>query len=35
MNKESERLQQENWKKWGPYLSERQWRSCLGNLAGV
>ena len=30
MSKENERLQQEathksNWKKWGPYLSERQW----------
>lgn len=25
MNKESERLQQGGWKKWGPYLSERQW----------
>lgn len=25
MNKESERLQQAGWKKWGPYLSERQW----------
>ena len=25
MTKESERLKQENWKKWGPYLSERQW----------
>ena len=25
MTKESERLQQNNWKKWGPYLSERQW----------
>ena len=28
MTKESERLQQQNWKnwkKWGPYLSERQW----------
>ena len=25
MTKESERLQQKDWKKWGPYLSERQW----------
>ena len=25
MNKESNRLQQTDWKKWGPYLSERQW----------
>ena len=25
MTKESKRLQQDNWKKWGPYLSERQW----------
>ena len=25
MTKESERLQQTDWKKWGPYLSERQW----------
>ena len=25
MTKESERLQQQDWKKWGPYLSERQW----------
>ena len=25
MTKESERLQQPGWKKWGPYLSERQW----------
>ncbi len=25
MSKESKRLQQQNWKKWGPYLSERQW----------
>ncbi|WP_019506657.1 hypothetical protein [Pleurocapsa sp. PCC 7319] len=25
MTKESERLQQNDWKKWGPYLSERQW----------
>ena len=25
MTKESARLQQKNWKKWGPYLSERQW----------
>ena len=25
MTKESARLQQPNWKKWGPYLSERQW----------
>lgn len=25
MTKESKRLQQTNWKKWGPYLSERQW----------
>ena len=25
MTKESARLQQSNWKKWGPYLSERQW----------
>ena len=25
MTKESERRQQPDWKKWGPYLSERQW----------
>ncbi|MEM8677319.1 MAG: glucosidase [Cyanobacteria bacterium P01_G01_bin.67] len=25
MTKESARLQQSDWKKWGPYLSERQW----------
>ena len=25
MTKESARLQQGDWKKWGPYLSERQW----------
>jgi hypothetical protein len=25
MNREEKRLQQVNWKKWGPYLSERQW----------
>ena len=25
MSKESERLAQNGWKKWGPYLSERQW----------
>ena len=25
MTKESERLQKPEWKKWGPYLSERQW----------
>ncbi|NEP56328.1 MAG: glucosidase [Symploca sp. SIO2G7] len=25
MTKEAERLQQSEWKKWGPYLSERQW----------
>ena len=25
MTKESQRLQQADWKKWGPYLSERQW----------
>ena len=25
MNAEQQRLQQPNWKKWGPYLSERQW----------
>ena len=25
MNKESERLQNQEWKNWGPYLSERQW----------
>ena len=25
MTKESERLQKKDWKKWGPYLSERQW----------
>jgi len=25
MNKEQERLQNAAWKKWGPYLSERQW----------
>jgi hypothetical protein len=25
MNTEQQRLQQPNWKKWGPYLSERQW----------
>ncbi|HTL09255.1 MAG TPA: hypothetical protein VL307_13390 [Chitinophagaceae bacterium] len=25
MNAEQQRLQQQGWKKWGPYLSERQW----------
>ncbi|MEP7109366.1 MAG: glucosidase [Ferruginibacter sp.] len=25
MNKEQQRLLQPDWKKWGPYLSERQW----------
>lgn len=25
MNAEKERLRQSKWKKWGPYLSERQW----------
>jgi Glycosyl hydrolase family 63 C-terminal domain len=25
MNAEQQRLQQPQWKKWGPYLSERQW----------
>lgn len=25
MNPEQERLTQPRWKKWGPYLSERQW----------
>ncbi|HQR02131.1 MAG TPA: hypothetical protein PLA61_14865, partial [Ferruginibacter sp.] len=25
MNTEQQRLQQAAWKKWGPYLSERQW----------
>ncbi len=25
MNTEQQRLQQPGWKKWGPYLSERQW----------
>lgn len=25
MNKEQERLQDKKWKKWGPYLSDRQW----------
>jgi hypothetical protein len=25
MNKEQKRLQESGWKKWGPYLSERQW----------
>ncbi|HVU55665.1 MAG TPA: hypothetical protein VHD83_11465 [Puia sp.] len=25
MNREKERLQTPDWKKWGPYLSERQW----------
>lgn len=25
MNAESKRLQQKNWKNWGPYLSERAW----------
>src|SRR5678809_1623791 len=25
MNAEQNRLQQAGWKKWGPYLSERQW----------
>ena len=25
MNTEQKRLQQPDWKKWGPYLSERQW----------
>src|SRR5947207_15186523 len=25
MNKEQQRLQEKKWKKWGPFLSERQW----------
>eukprot|EP01133_Synstelium_polycarpum_P017823 gene17823-21254_t len=25
MNPESDRIEQKNWKKWGPYLSNRQW----------
>src|SRR5882724_2729315 len=25
MNLEQQRLQKPNWKKWGPYLSDRQW----------
>src|SRR5690242_15679405 len=25
MNAEQNRLQQDGWKRWGPYLSERQW----------
>ncbi|HEY1164496.1 MAG TPA: glucosidase, partial [Chitinophaga sp.] len=25
MNKEKERLQQTGWKKWGPYVTARQW----------
>lgn len=25
MNAEKERIQENSWKKWGPYLSERQW----------
>ncbi|TMI95786.1 MAG: hypothetical protein E6H06_06015, partial [Bacteroidetes bacterium] len=25
MNAEQNRLQQPGWRKWGPYLSERQW----------
>jgi len=25
---ESRRLQEETWKKWGPYVSERQWGTC-------
>ncbi|MGN6440066.1 MAG: MGH1-like glycoside hydrolase domain-containing protein [Agriterribacter sp.] len=25
MNKEQERLKEHKWKKWGPYVSERQW----------
>lgn len=25
MSKEQERLKDEKWKKWGPYISERQW----------
>ncbi|MEP6726858.1 MAG: glucosidase [Bacteroidota bacterium] len=25
MNKEQERLQNEEWKKWGPYVTDRQW----------
>lgn len=25
MNAEQQRLQQNNWRQWGPYLSERQW----------
>ena len=25
MNEEKKRLQDPAWKKWGPYLSERQW----------
>lgn len=25
MNKEKERLQQKDWKKWGPYVTARQW----------
>jgi hypothetical protein len=25
MNKEQQRLQENNWKKWGPYITDRQW----------
>ena len=25
MNSEQQRLQNSTWRKWGPYLSERQW----------
>lgn len=25
MTKEAERLQQDSWQDWGPYLSDRQW----------
>jgi len=24
-NKEQQRLEEKNWKKWGPYLSNRHW----------
>ncbi|MGN6163475.1 MAG: MGH1-like glycoside hydrolase domain-containing protein, partial [Flavisolibacter sp.] len=25
MNKEQQRLEEKDWKKWGPYVSDRQW----------
>ncbi|MES1217174.1 MAG: glucosidase [Bacteroidota bacterium] len=34
MNAEQQRLQQPGWKKWGPYLSERQWGTVREDYSG-